>query len=77
MPVFRVRPIQNPGHEEAKMLEYLISGANLLGLAGCSYVVYAILQACAACAQNADHPSADYGADHGLLFGTPSVDYYI
>ena len=59
------------------MLEYLISGANVLGLAGCFYVAYAIFRACARCAQNTARQSAGGYADHELLFRKPSVDYYV
>ena len=59
------------------MLEYLISSANVLGLAGCFYAVYVIARACTARAQNSNYKSSRDYADYELLFRKPCADYYI
>ena len=57
------------------MLEFLISSANILGLAGCFYAAYVIT--CAARAQNSNYKSSPGYTDHELLFRKPCADYYI
>jgi hypothetical protein len=57
------------------MLEFLISSANVLGLAGCFYAAYMI--ACAARARNSNYKSSRGYTDHELLFRKPCTDYYI
>jgi len=57
------------------MLEFLISSANILGLAGCFYAAYVIT--CAARAQNSNYKNSGDYADYELLFRKPCADYYI
>jgi hypothetical protein len=59
------------------MLDYLISGANVLSLAGCFYVVYLIVRSCMVCARNFNRTASRSHANHELLFRSPSADYYI
>ena len=59
------------------MLEYLISSANVLGLAGCFYAAYVIARACATRAQNSHYKSSRGYPDHERLFRKPCADYYI
>ena len=59
------------------MLEYLISGANVLGLAGCFYVVYMIARSLSRHNRNSGRIAPRDHADHELLFRNPCADYYI
>jgi hypothetical protein len=75
---FPGRQRKQPGSdEEVDMLEYLITSANILGLAGCFGAAYAIARACSARAHTArKNLPRDY-ADHELFFRRPCADYYI
>ena len=61
------------------MLEYLISGGNVVLLAGCVYVAYLLVFASRrrvrASRNGQKTPSGP--ADHELLFRNPCADYYI
>jgi hypothetical protein len=59
------------------MLDYLISGANILGLVGCFYIAYVIVHSCSLRAHNSSYKSSRNHADHKLLFRKPCADYYI
>ena len=59
------------------MLEYLISGGNLVLLAGCFYVAYLILIASPVRPTRRGQKAPSSPADHELLFRKPCADYYI
>jgi hypothetical protein len=62
---------------EINMLEILISGGNVLLLAGCFYVAYVILLASRVRAAPRGQKAPSNPADYELLFRKPSADYYI
>jgi hypothetical protein len=59
------------------MLEYLISGANVLCLAGCVYVAYLGLLASPARVSRNGQKAPGSPADYELRFRNPCADYYI
>jgi hypothetical protein len=70
---------QNRGHKETNMLEYMISGANVVLLAGCLYIAYLILVAdpMHLHISRKSQKTSSCPVEHELLFRKPCADYYI